>query len=79
MNITDASETLAQVLHRIAPDISFAEVPDDAVLRDELELDSLDFLAFVEQLSKATGVRIEEADYPKLETKASCLEFLAAA
>lgn len=77
MNTTEARETVTQVLHRIAPDIDANEIADDAAIRDELELDSLDFLTFVEQLSKASGRRIEESDYDALLTKASCIAFLS--
>jgi len=52
------------------------EFADDTAFRAELELDSLDFLSFVEQLSSATGVRIDEDDYPRLRTLRSCVEFL---
>jgi acyl carrier protein len=78
MNTTEALETITQVLRRIAPDVDVDELPDDVPLRAELELDSLDFLSFVEQLSKTSGRRIEEADYDALSTKASCIEFLSA-
>jgi acyl carrier protein len=46
-------------------------------LRDGLELDSLDFLNFVENLSERVGQRIEEDDYPKLTTLASAAAFVA--
>jgi hypothetical protein len=41
-----------------------------------LELDSLDFLAFVEQLSGRCGQRIDEDDYPHLRTLPGCTRFL---
>jgi len=66
------------VLLRIVPDADFDTLGPDADLRDELELDSLDFLSFVEALSKQTGVRIDEVDYPKLQTLASSTAFLSA-
>lgn len=48
----------------------------DENLRAALELDSIDFLSFVERLSTATGRRIEEDDYPRLATLNSCVGFL---
>ena len=42
------------------------------------ELDSLDFLTFVELLSGATGRPIPEADYPQLRTLNSCVSLLDA-
>ncbi len=73
---TRAREAVADALLRIVPDADLEEVGDDGVLRAELELDSLDFLSFVEQLSSATGVRIDEDDYPRLRTMRSCIAFL---
>ncbi len=46
-------------------------------LRDEFELDSLDFLSFVEQLSTRAQVRIDESDYPALATLGSSAAFVA--
>jgi len=71
-----AREAVADALLRIVPDADLGEVGDDGVLRSELELDSLDFLSFVEQLSSTTGVRIDEDDYPELRTMRSCIAFL---
>ena len=50
-----------------------------APLRSEFELDSLDFLGFAETLASRTGVPIAEADYPRLATMATCVEFLTGA
>ena len=76
--LTDARarEAVADALLRIVPDADLDEVGDDGVLRSELELDSLDFLSFVERLSSTTGVRIDEDDYPQLRTMRSCIAFL---
>lgn len=66
-------------LARVAPGPDLDALDDDADFRDVLELDSLDFLAFVEHLARTTGVRIDEDDYPRLRTVASAGEFLTAA
>ena len=65
------------VLREVAPDADPDTLPEDADLRDTLDLDSLDFLNFVEALSKESGRRIDEDDYPRLATLASGAEFLA--
>jgi acyl carrier protein len=51
--------------------------PDD-VIRQVLEIDSLDFLSFVETLSERTAVPIDEDDYDHLSTLDSCADFLLA-
>lgn len=60
----------------IVPDADFEVVGDEESLRTEFELDSLDFLSFVEALSTRTGVPIAEDDYPRLSTMASSIAFL---
>ncbi len=63
-------------LARIAPGPDLDALADTADLRDALELDSLDILAFVEHLARTTGIRIDEDDYPRLRTVASAAAFL---
>lgn len=72
----EARRIVAAAVTSIVPDADVAAVADDADLRQAFELDSLDFLSFVEQLSDAAGVRIDEEDYPDLATMASCEQFL---
>lgn len=76
LTATDARAAVATAIRSIVPDADLDTLGDDATFRAELELDSLDFLSFVEVLSAATGVRIEEDDYPRLATMASSVEFL---
>ena len=71
LTLDEARRSVAQVLATIVPDVDALELPEDALLREELELDSLDFLTFVERLCVRTGVRIDEADYPRLATLAA--------
>ena len=72
-----AREAVIAALTRIVPDADFESIGPDTPLRAELELDSRDFLTFVELLSKHTGVRIDEADYVNLRTMATCTAFLS--
>jgi acyl carrier protein len=72
----EARRVVADALLRIVPDADLEALPDDAPVRTELELDSLDFLSFVELLSTGAGVRIDETDYPRLATLSSTTAFL---
>lgn len=65
-------------LAAVAPEADLDALPPDAGLRDELDLDSMDFLSFVIALHKALGVEIPEADYGKLTTLAGCVAYLDA-
>ncbi len=77
MTPEQARQTIKDILREIAPDGDPDTLTDDADLRDSLELDSLDFLNFVEELAQRSGRRIDEDDYPKLATLASGAAFLA--
>jgi acyl carrier protein len=77
VNTQQATQAIEEVLGQVAPDAELTTLAPDADLRDSLELDSLDFLSFIEGLSKRTGQRIDEDDYPKLATLASASAFIA--
>ncbi len=77
MTPEQARRAVEESLIQVAPDADTETVGPDADLRDTFELDSLDFLRFVEDLSERTGRRIEEDDYPQLATMASAVKFLA--
>ena len=78
LTAADARTAVATAIRKIVPDADLDALGDDATFRAELELDSLDFLSFVEVLSEATGIRIDEDDYPRLATMASSVDFLTA-
>lgn len=75
----DARALVRASLAHVAPGPELDALTDTDEFRDVLELDSLDFLAFVEHLARAADVRIDEDDYPRLRTVASTAAFLAAA
>ena len=78
MTITadEARALVGRAIKRIVPDADLDGLASDADLRRTFELDSLDFLGFVELLAKDTGIRIDDEDYPALATMAACQEFL---
>ncbi|MFE7896845.1 acyl carrier protein [Streptomyces sp. NPDC057424] len=78
MNRTEALDIVKESITRVIPDADFTAVGPDAPFRDTLEMDSLDFLGFVETLSERTGIRIDDEDTPQLTTLSSSTEFLLA-
>ena len=64
------------VLSEIAPEADLKALSDKASLRDELDLDSMDFLNFVAGLHKRTGIDIPEMDYPHLATLGEVVAYL---
>jgi len=73
---TDISGAILDIIAHIAPDEDVSDVKPDVRLRDQLELDSMDFLDIVMELRKRYGVEVPEEDYPKLATLDSCVEYL---
>ena len=65
-------------LGNIAPEAEPAEIDPEAELREELDIDSMDFLNLVIALHKRLGVEIPEADYVKLASINATVDYLAA-
>nr|WP_171118671.1 MULTISPECIES: acyl carrier protein [Streptomyces] len=65
-------------ISRVIPDADVAALGPDDAFRDALDMDSLDFLSFVEVLSERSGVRIEDEDTPQLSTLSGSADFLVA-
>lgn len=78
MNEQYARAAVQSAIGKVAPDVDLAEVDEDARLRQDLELDSLDFLRLVETIDTATGVDIPERDYPEVATVKGLIDYLAA-
>jgi acyl carrier protein len=76
MNTDQAREIVGTALLRVVPDADVESVDPDADLRDELELDSLDFLAYIEALHTNGARRIDEDDYPSVRTLRGAVAFL---
>jgi len=69
-------DVVRRALAAVAPEADLEALSPGASLRDELDLDSMDFLNFVLGLHRSLGVEIPEADYGKLATLAGCVAYL---
>lgn len=76
MSPAEIREIIINILSDIAPDVSLDELNDDQPFRDQLELDSMDFLDIVLELRKRFMIQIPEEDYPKLTSMAGTVEYL---
>lgn len=76
MTRTEAMALVVEVLGALAPEADLAQVRGGRPLRDELDLDSMDFLNFVTALHQRTGQDIPEADYPALSTLDGAVSYL---
>jgi acyl carrier protein len=76
MTPQQAEAAIKEALAQVAPDADTEALAPKEDLRETLELDSIDFLRFIEILSKNTGSRIDEDDYPQLAKLASAAAFI---
>lgn len=60
--------TIFEVLSSIAPELDTATLRPDEPLREQVDLDSFDFLNVLIALNERLGVEVPEADYPKVQT-----------
>ncbi|MCB9742515.1 MAG: acyl carrier protein [Alphaproteobacteria bacterium] len=72
----DYKQIIAEVLADIAPEADLDEIEADEPLREELDIDSMDFLKLVTGIAERTGVEIPEADYPKVSTLEELIAYL---
>jgi acyl carrier protein len=77
MTLDDIKAAVVSAVTGVAPEIDPASIGPGVSFRDELDLDSMDFLNFVLALHERLGVEIPEVDYPKLYTFDSAVAYLA--
>lgn len=78
MTTDEVKGVILETLARIAPEMNPASIQPDVEFRDQLDLDSMDFLNLVLALHERLGVDIPEADYAKLTTLARAVQYLVA-
>ncbi|MDP1748567.1 MAG: acyl carrier protein [Reyranella sp.] len=76
MNGPDPIDRLRKILESVAPDLDVSTIGVDEDLRNDIGLDSMDFLNFMIGISKQLGVAIPEADYGKVTTLAKCVRYI---
>ena len=69
-------EAVRNILADIAPDEDVSDLKEDVAFRDQLELDSMDFLDIVMELRKRYRVQIPEEDYLELASMKSTVAYL---
>jgi len=67
---------ILEIIADIDEEADFSSLDADAPLRDQLDLDSMDFLDIVMELRKRYKLQIPEEEYPQLATLASCVNYL---
>ncbi len=69
-------QAILDIIADIAPDEDISNVKGDVRLREQLDLDSMDFLDIVMELRKRYNVEVPEADYMQLASLDSSVAYL---
>ena len=78
MDDATLKQTVLAALCRIAPEVEPDMIAPRQRLRDQVDLDSMDWLNFLVGLHAALGVEIPETDYARLDTLEALLSYLRA-
>ncbi|MFO0429300.1 MAG: acyl carrier protein [Planctomyces sp.] len=76
MNAEQIRQVILEILERIAPDEDLSDLDDAKAFREQMELDSMDFLDIVMELRKMYRIQIPEEDYPNLGSMAGTVQYL---
>ena len=76
MTKDECRKLVIDIISDIAPDEDLTTVKPEVRLRDQLQLDSMDFLDIVMELRKRHGIEVPEADYMQLASLDSCADYL---
>ena len=78
MNDTELKSAIVALIRKIAPEVEEGELRADRPLRDQVELDSMDWLNVIVAVHKELHVDIPEADYGKLVSLDDWVRYLRA-
>ncbi len=78
MTKDEIKQAIINALAGVAPEGDYNRLKPDRPLRDQLDIDSYDFLNVIVALHEQLGVDIPEADYQKLLTLNGAIDYLAA-
>ena len=76
MQAGEIKKAVLDIIGEIVPDHDVDVVKGDVALREQLDLDSMDFLDIVMELKKRHRIEVPQEDFPKLATLNSCVEYL---
>jgi acyl carrier protein len=77
MNPAEVRAVIRDELARIAPEIDFEALDPAVDLREQADLDSMDYLNFLTALHQRLGIEIPDADAQKLATLDGALAYIA--
>ncbi len=77
MTKVEIGQVVRRALSSVAPEVDVNGIDPAKDLRDQIDIDSVDFLNFVIGLHKELGVDIPDADVAKLATLNGCVTYLS--
>ena len=78
MTRAEIRDVVLRVLGNIAPEADLGAIDATTDLREQLDIDSVDFANFVIGLHTELGIDVPEVDYAKLASLDTCVAYLAA-
>ena len=76
MTEDQVQQIVIDIINEIAPDEDTTGLKPEVNLRDQMDLDSMDFLDIVMELRKQHGIEVPEEDYPELASLKICSDYL---
>jgi acyl carrier protein len=76
MKAEEIRTMIIEVIHEIVPDEDLSNLKGDIRIRDQIEMDSMDFLDVVMELRKRYSIVVPEDDYMELSTLDSSVAYL---
>jgi len=76
MKAEEIRTMILEVIHEIVPDEDLNNLKGDIRIRDQIEMDSMDFLDVIMELRKRYNIIVPEDDYMELSTLDSSVAYL---
>ena len=76
MTREEIKSVLMEIVAEIIPDEDVTNLKGDIPIREQVELDSMDFLDIIMELRKRYGIEVPEDDYMQLATIDSSVAYL---
>jgi len=78
MTADDIRKSVLTVLGEVVPGADLSSIAGDVNFRDQIDMDSMDYLNLVIALHQRLGIDIPEIDFPKLSNLDGCVAYLSA-
>jgi acyl carrier protein len=70
-------EAVLEALGDVAPEADLNAINPEKSLREQLDIDSFDFLTFLQNVHDRLGIDVPESDYAELETLRGAVAYLS--